>query len=138
MEMNRNDLQGLAHTRIQEAKVLLEANHPGGAYYLAGYSIECALKACIAKKTRRFDFPEKTRVLQSYSHSLRDLLRVAGREGVMVTDSGASKALGDNWTIVRDWDESSRYAQWTQAQAEAMLAAISGRNGVLPWLARRW
>src|ERR1035441_574344 len=111
--MNRNDLQGLARTRIQEANTLLEAKHPGGAYYLAGYSIECALKACIARKTRRFDFPEKTRVLQSYTHSLRELLRVAGLEDVMVTDSGASKALGDNWKIVCDWDESSRYEQLT-------------------------
>jgi len=30
-----------------------------GAYYLAGYAVECALKACIAKGTQRFEFPDK-------------------------------------------------------------------------------
>jgi HEPN domain-containing protein len=33
--------------------VLLEAGLYAGAYYLAGYAVECALKACIAKKTAR-------------------------------------------------------------------------------------
>jgi HEPN domain-containing protein len=136
--MNRNDLQRLAHVRIREAKVLLGAKHPSGAYYLAGYSVECALKACIARKTRRFDFPEKARVLQSYSHSLRELLRVAELDGVMVTDSGSIPALGQNWKAAQEWDEASRYEEWTQAEAKAMLTAISGENGVLPWLARHW
>jgi hypothetical protein len=96
------------------------------------------LKACIAKRTRRFDFPEKARVLQSYTHSLRELLRVAALDDAMLTDSGASPALEQNWKTVKDWDESSRYEEWTQAEAEALLTAALGRNGVLPWITRRW
>ena len=47
--MNRTDLQQPALTRLAEAKALLAAGFPAGAYYLAGYAVECALKACIAK-----------------------------------------------------------------------------------------
>lgn len=57
--MNRYDLQKLAVLRVKEGKVLLDNKCYEGAYYLLGYAIECALKACIAKQTKKFDFPEK-------------------------------------------------------------------------------
>ncbi|HLF84399.1 MAG TPA: HEPN domain-containing protein [Blastocatellia bacterium] len=57
--MNRNDLKLLAVTRLREAKVLLANGEYSGAYYLAGYVVECALKACIAKRTKRHDFPDR-------------------------------------------------------------------------------
>jgi hypothetical protein len=60
--VNRKDLQILAQTGLTESKALLRAGLPDGAYYLAGYSVECALKACIAKHTRRHDFPDKNTV----------------------------------------------------------------------------
>jgi hypothetical protein len=47
--MNRNDLQNLSRLREKEAKVLLDNGCFAGAYYLLGYAVECALKACIAK-----------------------------------------------------------------------------------------
>jgi hypothetical protein len=47
--VNRVEPQRLAKERISDAKVLLGARHWVGAYYLAGYAVECALKACIAK-----------------------------------------------------------------------------------------
>ena len=73
--MTRRDLQQLSRIRLKEAKALLENGLWDGSYYLAGYSIECALKTCIAKATRRFDFPDKKRVDSSHSHNLLDLLR---------------------------------------------------------------
>jgi len=42
--MNRADFQQLADERISEAAVLLAASKFSGAYYLAGYAVECALK----------------------------------------------------------------------------------------------
>ncbi len=53
--MNRTDLQKLSNIRIREAKVLFAAGEHSGAYYLAGYAIECALKACFAKGVKRYD-----------------------------------------------------------------------------------
>jgi len=49
--VNRRDLQALSRIRLTEAKALLRLGHYDGAYYLAGYAAECALKACIAKLT---------------------------------------------------------------------------------------
>lgn len=70
--MNRYDLRGLARARLRESKILLASQEYSGAYYLAGYVIECALKACIARQTLRHDFPNKDRANQSWSHSLVD------------------------------------------------------------------
>src|SRR5205807_5441492 len=59
IEMNRADFHKLTEIRMREAKVLLDRKCDEGAYYLAGYAVECALKACIAKKTLAHDFPPK-------------------------------------------------------------------------------
>jgi HEPN domain len=64
--------------RLEEANALLSLGFYDGAYYLAGYAVECALKACIAKGTLRYEFPDKKKVESSYSHNLRDLIKVAG------------------------------------------------------------
>ena len=57
--MNKVELETLSETRIREAELLFNDDKFGGAYYLAGYSIECALKACICKQVKEFDFPNK-------------------------------------------------------------------------------
>lgn len=69
--VNRKDLQSLARTRLAEAKILLDAGRSDGAYYLAGYAVECALKACIARGTQRHEFPDKKTVDASHTHNLR-------------------------------------------------------------------
>ncbi|MGP8244963.1 MAG: hypothetical protein ACLQVN_10650 [Bryobacteraceae bacterium] len=74
-DVNRKDLQLLARTRLAEAKALSGTGFPDGAYYLAGYAVECALKACIARGTRRHDFPDKGSVDASYTHKLKDLVK---------------------------------------------------------------
>ncbi len=55
--MNRADFKRLSNLRVREAKVLLDKGLFAGAYYLAGYAVECAMKARIAGQTRRHDFP---------------------------------------------------------------------------------
>ena len=52
------DLQDLAELRIKEARILLDAGSYPGAFYLAGYSVECALKACIAKALANWNAPQ--------------------------------------------------------------------------------
>jgi hypothetical protein len=51
--LTRTDLQQLADARIAEANALLAAGLWDGAYYLAGYAVECALKACIMAYVER-------------------------------------------------------------------------------------
>jgi hypothetical protein len=80
--MDRRDFQELARLRVREATALMKLRLPDGAYYLAGYALECALKACIAKRTRRHEFPDKKRVEASYSHNLAQLVNEAGLRSV--------------------------------------------------------
>jgi HEPN domain-containing protein len=80
-------LQVLARTRLKEAKTLLGADHPDGAYFLAGYAVECGLKACIAGKTQRHEFPDKKIVNASYTHNLKELVKVANLERERVEEA---------------------------------------------------
>ena len=43
-----------------------------------GYSIECALKACVAKLVKRHDFPEKGFANDAFTHDLEKLIRLTG------------------------------------------------------------
>jgi HEPN domain-containing protein len=136
--MKRKDFQELAAIRLKEASVLLEARCWDGAYYLGGYAIECALKACIAKQTERFDFPDKKRVVDSHTHDLQELVRVA-QLTPQLAEHRRQPDFDANWTIVADWWEQSRYERASQEGAENLLRAVSERrNGVLRWLRRYW
>src|SRR5436309_15877366 len=101
----RRDFQRLADLRASEAISLGRSRNHQGAYYLAGYAIECALKACIAKKTRRHDYPEKQFVLDSYTHNLEKLVVLAGLK--LLLDAELDLRLP--WITVKDWTEESRY-----------------------------
>jgi HEPN domain-containing protein len=91
MAKSRNDFQRLAELRLIEARFLLDAGFSDGAYYLAGYAVECALKACIAKGTHQYDFPDKKLVEKSYTHDVEKLLDAAG----MIPSRVFSPGTGD-------------------------------------------
>jgi HEPN domain-containing protein len=85
------ELQALSQIRLREARALARLGMHDGAYYLAGYCIECALKACIAKATQRRDFPDKRKAEASFTHSFKELLKVAGLVRAQ-TEEGQSRA----------------------------------------------
>ncbi|MGD0499175.1 MAG: hypothetical protein ABSC23_12145 [Bryobacteraceae bacterium] len=82
--MDRKDFQKLSRIRLREAKALASGGLPDGAYYLAGYALECALKACIAKATRRHEFPDRARANASHTHDLPGLVKLAGLEEALM------------------------------------------------------
>lgn len=137
--MNRTDFQGLSDLRLQEASALLGAGFPEGAYYLAGYAVECALKACIAKKTLLHDFPEKG-AGKYYSHDLEALLGFAGLRTELDAAIQANPALKTQWIVVLNWSEESRYDRGkTDREVSDLLSAIDNQTGgLLPWLRQRW
>ncbi|MBI5497110.1 MAG: HEPN domain-containing protein [Deltaproteobacteria bacterium] len=74
---SKRDFEALVDARIREARALMKAGEYDGATYLAGYSVECALKAVITKGIPAETLPPRT--FQSvYTHSLEDLLGLAG------------------------------------------------------------
>lgn len=138
--MNREDFQRISRQRKREAAALLDAGFYPGAYYLAGYSVECALKACIAKQTQRHDFPDKKLAAEAWTHNLEKLVQLAGVATDLDSAMNASPALKLNWTIVKDWSEADRYdLSITRAEARDLYAACTRRGtGVLSWIRARW
>jgi len=137
--VNRNDFRELARVRLREAQALLQAGHYSGAYYLAGYAVECALKACIAKMTKSGDFPDLKTVQDSYTHKLGQLVKVAGLEAERDKLEGEDRAFALNWGVVKDWTEASRYDLYERAQAESLITAVTNRrSGIMRWLRNHW
>ena len=138
--MNREDLQNLARIRIREAKVLLDAECFAGSFYLAGYAIECALKACLAKQGRGHEFPKKNMAREIYTHDLEDLRAFAGLDDAFTADIESAQALQVNWSVVTVWNEQWRYEPVVERRMAAdMYSACTTRtNGILPWIRKRW
>ena len=139
--MNSSDFQKLSVIRLAEAKALLRNKHYAGAYYLAGYSVECALKACIAAKTKATDFPPKPeKVREYYKHDLESLLRTAGLNNKLDAKTKSSKKFQEHWETVKSWTEQTRYeSNIDTLKARKLIRAISdSRDGVLKWMSSYW
>jgi HEPN domain-containing protein len=137
--VDRRDLQELAKVRLKEATALLKLGLFDGAYYLAGYSVECALKACVAKGTQRYEFPDKKKVESSHSHNLRELIRVAGLDDARVEQASKDPDFRTNWDIVQSWSEQSRYRRHSPEAAQDLLDAVGDRrHGVISWIKLHW
>lgn len=136
--MNRSDLQKLSNTRIREAKILCAAGEYSGAYYLAGYAVECALKACFAKGVQKYDFPDKSRAPKVFVHKLPELVSLARLDGELKAAQKTISRFDSGWGIVCRWTEESRYSIWTRDDAEALIDAIIRKDGVIPWIKRLW
>jgi HEPN domain-containing protein len=132
-------LKELAEIRLDEAKTLLDNGKYDGAYYVSGYVIELALKACIAKKVRQYDFPDKDAVNESYTHKLKDLLKATGLAQEFNTEIERNRQIRENWAIVVNWSEEKRYTRNDKQTAEAMFDAITDKdNGVFIWIKQHW
>lgn len=137
--MYRSDFKYLANARLKEAKILLDNRKYDGAYYLSGYVIECALKACIAKQIKRFQFPDKNLAKDCYSHDLKSLINLANLKYELQSHIADNHFFEINWTIVKDWSEQSRYRRNNKAKALDIYSAVSSPdNGVLVWLQQHW
>jgi HEPN domain-containing protein len=141
MANDRALFQQLAKLRLDEAKLLARERQFSGAYYVAGYAIECSLKALIAAQFRENEIPDKRLVDKIYTHDLAALLSLAGLEKPLETDRQNDLELDRRWSIVKNWSEQARYAIWTEEQAVAIIDAIDGDGrigGLFQWLSARW
>jgi len=139
--VSKKELEQLAELRLAEAVALLNLTPPmpDPAYYLAGYAVECALKACIAKRTAEHDFPDKDFAAKCFTHKAKDLVPLADLEDERSTAMDGEASLAANWLVVKDWTEKSRYERWTLEQSTALIDAIREPNhGVLRWVKGHW
>ncbi len=138
--MNKSDLEKIVDIRIKEAQVLLDAACYEGAYYLAGYALECAIKACIAKQVQQYDFPNKELTKQSYTHNFTELLGAANLKQILNQKEQQDNDFKLNWSIAKDWNETSRYNNAIEANAAKDLyeAITNTQSGILIWLKKFW
>jgi HEPN domain-containing protein len=136
----RVEFQELAETRLLEAKALLGLGKWDGAYYLAGYAVELALKACIIRSLMATDsFPGKDFSKDCYTHDYRKLIAAARLTRDLELAMQADARFEANWSTVKVWSEVMRYCRIEEIETRELCDAIDEPlHGVLPWLKTHW
>jgi hypothetical protein len=109
---------------------------------MAGYAIECALKACIV---RRFEgepgliFAERDVTNQSWTHDFDKLIKAASVQTELEAEKSLNPQFAANWLLVGKWSEASRYTTRQQAEVDEFFRAVfDDPDGVLTWVMDRW
>ena len=137
--MRKVDLQKLADRKIESALALAGMKHWSNAFYLAGYSVEMALKAVVAKQISADTIPDKNLINKIFTHDLEALLGLAGLRSEHNQVVKSNSLFGSNWAICSEWSPESRYQEKSPAEAHYLLYSITdSSNGVLPWIKKFW
>jgi HEPN domain-containing protein len=92
----------IAAMRLEDARVLLARNRHHGALYLAGYSVECALKWAITRRLAVDYLPAHLEI-----HDLDRLMGESGLAEGMKTDTAIAPLFS---ALVDEWGPHGRYA----------------------------
>ena len=140
--MNRAEFQRLAEVRLREAEALLAAGFWDGAYYLAGYAVECGLKACILRRVGTDPsviFVSRKFSDDCWTHDLTKLVKLAGLTSLLDAAIQANSQLSAKWGLVVEWTEAARYEFHTAARSAALFDAVTHpTSGVMPWIRTHW
>jgi hypothetical protein len=119
---------------------LLDQGHWDGSYYLTGYAVELAPKACIIKTLLLTDaFPDKEFSKNCYTHAVEKLVGLAKLDAARKAATDVDPDLLTNWSLARDWTEEKRYHRIDERESKALYAAITDpSHGVLPWIKTHW
>ena len=142
--MTKKDIEALADIRLGDADYSLF--HASRRMSRAAL-LPCGLfsrardePACIATHFQAQTIPDKTFVIEIYSHRLNELLGHAGLQQYLQKDMSNDALLSLNWGVSSKWKEtSSIYEMWDQFAAARMIQAVGDQNhGVLQWLKTHW
>ncbi len=139
--MNRMELRQLAEDRLNDAALLLAGQRWSAAYYLSGYAVECGLKACILAYVEKSGaiFEDKKFGEKCWTHNLTVLRELADLDNVFDRTILGDPQLLSNWNTAEDWEETTRYQQKSQSEAEKLYEAIAdAKSGVLTWIRMHW
>ncbi|WP_340242028.1 hypothetical protein [Sulfitobacter pontiacus] len=137
--MRRTDLQNISLGKLEAAHVLAANKRWSNAYYLAGYSVELALKACVAKLISNDTIPDRNLINKVYSHNIGELVGLAGLRTDFEAQKKADSIFAANWAICAEWSPDARYKDTSAAEATYLLHGISDEtHGVLPWIRKYW
>jgi hypothetical protein len=140
--VTRLEWQQLAERWLLDAKHLLDGHRWSAAYYLAGYAVECGLKACVLVRVAASPeviFEDKKFSEKCWTHGVLELVKMANLEAARMADSAANPALGKNWLVANDWSEKDRYKTISYQRAKKLFDALTDNvNGVMQWIRARW
>lgn len=139
--MNRTTLQQLSNARVEDAEALLAASRWSGAYYLAGYALECALKSCVLAYIERTGiiFEDRRFAERCWTHDIEALVVQSGLAAALGAAIAANAQFSANWLTVKGWSEAARYRLSTQQEAEELFAAVTDKSdGVMTWARNHW
>ncbi|SIO59831.1 HEPN domain-containing protein [Singulisphaera sp. GP187] len=119
-----------AFQRYDDAQVLLRADHTTGAVYLAGYGIECILKALVLSElapTARAELLNSFRGSRAHEY---DWLRTR-----YLKQGGARfpRDITEAFTLVNDWSTEMRYLPRTLRVDEA-VGFLSAAERIIRWV----
>ena len=140
--MTRAECQRMAGERVRDAAALLKVRRWSAAYYLAGYAVECGLKACVVAYVKRHIeviFRERRFSEKCWTHDFEELLKLAQLTARRDADVAANPALQLNRQVVKNWSETARYERKSRVDAEGLCRAVTDPgSGVLPWIRNHW
>lgn len=139
--MNQALLRKMVKERILDAESLLKDQRWAYAYYVAGYAVECGLKSCVLSRmvVTGGVFTNKKFAEWCWTHDFMELVKHAGLESELASHKAANSAFAIFWDVAVLWEETSRYEEKPQADAEDLFQAIThDPDGALKWIVNFW
>lgn len=147
----RSELQKLSQQRVDEARILLSSNRPDAAFYLAGYGIECALKAAVCRTLDQGDFyqPDRgnkaaryvqDRIFREFkTHNYSDLLVLSGLSAKLDTVRLTNPVVESAWVLIEGmkWSEQARYQLGTKS-AVNVYNFVEAVETIIRWISNFW
>lgn len=135
--ISRALLLEIAEARLAESTILLQANCAASSIYLAGYSVECCLKAAICTTLRWESLLGTFRV-----HDLNGLLLYSGFDDELRSNKEVFESFAKVsaiWTV--EGPRSIRYQNpkdFDVPTAARFMEYVADKEiGVVPWLRKR-
>lgn len=118
-----------AYQRFEEAEILLKASYNTGAVYLAGYGIECILKALVLSAVTDSDRPETLKSFRGAKAHEYEWLR-----SLYLINGGARfpREINQHFTLVNDWSTDLRYTPRTVPPEDAE-AFVTSAASIIKW-----
>jgi len=137
--LKRTDLHAIALAKLDDARLLLEHGRWSSSYYLGGYALEIALKACIARTIEAETIPDRRFINDIFVHDLAKLVTLAGLKNALDARKDGDPAFWANWALVTQWRPEVRYEIVQPTTAQLTVSAIADEpSGVFPWIRQFW
>lgn len=144
-------IRTLAILRLEEAEILAQNTKPDGAFYLAGYSVELALKARIAERLGIVSlFADKIAAADEFTdigklkslvqtHNLDTLFAMAGLKQAFDQEKRIRKDFLKFEVLLKTWTEKWRYrppGEVSEGSVQSFIQFLTAEQGLLAWIAK--